>query len=266
MTSTRGCHAVASRTIFERHRPAPDSEKLPPMPQTVLIADPDPELARALAEQLEDAGFAAVIAVSAAVAADGIKSGVADALVIASSLPDTDVPAFCQDLRQNGAALPLILLCRASDPVGLSEAAGADDSFVRPIRLGALIGRLRQLLEPGMADGEDPVTVGPYRFEAAGKRLVAGDGAPIIRLTEKETEILRHLAGAGAATVPREQLLREIWRYHPDVTTHTLETHVYRLRQKIETAESGPILVTEPGGYRLAGAGLAQASVIVTGT
>ena len=196
------------------------------MPQTVLIADPDPEFAKALAEQLEDGGFAAVIAASAAMAGEIIKSGGADALVLASSLPDIDVTAFCQELQRKDTTLPVILLCRASDPVGLGEAAGADDSFVRPIRLGALIGRLRQLLEPGIADAEDPVTVGPYRFEAAGKRLVPHDGAPIIRLTEKETEILHHLVRAAAATVPREQLLREIWRYHPDVTTHTLETHV----------------------------------------
>jgi DNA-binding response OmpR family regulator len=72
------------------------------------------------------------------------------------------------------------------------------------------------------------------------------------RLTEKETAILRYLYRAGKTPVPRDQLLTEVWGYNSGVTTHTLETHIYRLRQKIEKDPSNAtLLVTEGGGYKL---------------
>ena len=74
-----------------------------------------------------------------------------------------------------------------------------------------------------------------------------------IRLTEKETNILKYLYRAGAKAVSREELLAEVWGYNAGVTTHTLETHVYRLRQKIEPDPGNArLLLTEAGGYRLA--------------
>ena len=73
-----------------------------------------------------------------------------------------------------------------------------------------------------------------------------------MRLTEKETAILKHLYRAGDKVVSRDTLLGEVWGYNAGVTTHTLETHVYRLRQKIEADPSNArILLTEPGGYKL---------------
>ena len=73
-----------------------------------------------------------------------------------------------------------------------------------------------------------------------------------VRLTEKETSILKYLYRAGNKVVTRDILLNEVWGYNAGVTTHTLETHIYRLRQKIETEPSdAKILITEPGGYRL---------------
>jgi DNA-binding response OmpR family regulator len=72
-----------------------------------------------------------------------------------------------------------------------------------------------------------------------------------IRLTDKETNILKYLYRAGGKVVSREELLTEVWGYNAGVTTHTLETHVYRLRQKIEPDPSARLLMTEAGGYRL---------------
>jgi DNA-binding response OmpR family regulator len=95
-------------------------------------------------------------------------------------------------------------------------------------------------------------TVGPYKFQPAAKMLVHGETEKKIRLTEKETAILKYLFRVGDETVPREKLLDEVWGYNAGVTTHTLETHVYRLRQKIEADPSNArLLITEPGGYRL---------------
>ena len=82
--------------------------------------------------------------------------------------------------------------------------------------------------------------------------MLTGANARKVRLTEKETAILRFLYRAGQLPVSRETLLQEVWGYNSGVTTHTLETHIYRLRQKIEKDAANPeILVTEAGGYKL---------------
>jgi DNA-binding response OmpR family regulator len=100
---------------------------------------------------------------------------------------------------------------------------------------------------------EDAIfTLGPYTFKPAVKMLLTGDDKKI-RLTEKETNILKFLYRATEGVVPRDTLLHEVWGYNAGVTTHTLETHIYRLRQKIEPDPShASLLVTENGGYRLA--------------
>ena len=73
-----------------------------------------------------------------------------------------------------------------------------------------------------------------------------------LQLTDKEAAILRYLYRAGGKTVLRQVLLNEVWGYNSAMTTHTLETHIYRLRQKIELDPSKPqLLLTESGGYRL---------------
>lgn len=94
-------------------------------------------------------------------------------------------------------------------------------------------------------------SIGPYTFRPSAKLLVNERGSKL-KLTEKETAILRFLYRAGQKVVTREVLLAEVWGYNANVTTHTLETHIYRLRQKIEQDPSNArILVTEQGGYKL---------------
>src|SRR5437773_1976757 len=93
-------------------------------------------------------------------------------------------------------------------------------------------------------------------FEASavdtGAKGASAANARKVRLTEKETAILRFLYRAGQLPVSRETLLQEVSGYNSGVTTHTLETHIYRLRQKIEKDAANPeILVTEAGGYKL---------------
>ncbi|HMT14006.1 MAG TPA: winged helix-turn-helix domain-containing protein, partial [Aestuariivirga sp.] len=93
--------------------------------------------------------------------------------------------------------------------------------------------------------------IGPYQFRPANKLMVAEDGRKV-RLTEKEAAILKFLYRSGAQTVGRDILLHDVWGYNAGVSTHTLETHIYRLRQKIERDPArAEILVTENGGYRL---------------
>src|SRR5262249_29872639 len=96
---------------------------------------------------------------------------------------------------------------------------------------------------------EDAVfTIGPFTFRPSSKLLLNAKGNKV-RLTEKETAILRFLYRAGQKPVSRETLLQEVWGYNSGVTTHTLETHIYRLRRKVvRDAITTTILVTETGG------------------
>jgi DNA-binding response OmpR family regulator len=130
--------------------------------------------------------------------------------------------------------------------------AGANDYVTKPFRLSVLLARLRAQLRQHEQSEDAVFTIGPYSFRPAQKMLIIEETDRKICLTEKETAILKYLYRAGSRVISRDILLGEVWGYNAGVTTHTLETHVYRLRQKIEPDPSNAtLLVTEPGGYRL---------------
>jgi DNA-binding response OmpR family regulator len=160
----------------------------------------------------------------------------------------------CRLLRRAGVGAPIIMLTGAdtdSDTI-LGLDSGANDYITKPFRMGVLLARLRAQLRQHEQSEDAVFNIGPYSFRPSTKLLVDAANKKKIRLTEKETAILKYLYRAGARTIGRDTLLGEVWGYNAGVTTHTLETHVYRLRQKIERDPSqAEILVTEPGGYRL---------------
>lgn len=224
----------------------------------ILLADDDVALRQSVAEQLPL--LDAVETVEAGTGAEALAVVAAvmpSAAVVGSSLPDMDGPGLCRRLRDAGMDGPVILLTRAGDEAGAVAGleAGASETLARPFRLGTLVTRLRTLQRAAaQRQGGVVLTIGPYRFNPAAKLLEAAGGGRRVRLTEKEAAILDYLhrAATGAGVVGREELLGEVWGYTAGVTTHTLETHIYRLRQKIEAdPANAAILVTEPGGYRL---------------
>jgi len=227
-----------------------------PMPQqkTILIIDDDDELRGALMEQLElHQEFAAAQATNAT---DGLKmarEARADLILLDVDLPDMDGREACRLMRKAGVATPIIMLTGAatdSDTI-LGLDAGANDYVTKPFRFAVLLARIRAQLRSHETSEDAVFRIGPYEFRPAGKLLIDSEGKKI-RLTEKETAILKYLYRAGEKPVTREELLAEVWGYNAGVTTHTLETHVYRLRQKIEPdPASARILLTEAGGYRL---------------
>ena len=160
----------------------------------------------------------------------------------------------CRALRAAGIKCPIIMLTGAdadADAV-LGLEAGANDYVTKPFRLGVFLARLRAHIRQHERSDDAVFSIGPYTFKPSAKLLVNDLTRKKIRLTDKETAILKYLYRSGSKVIGRDVLLDEVWGYNAGVTTHTLETHVYRLRQKIETDPSrAQILVTESGGYRL---------------
>ncbi len=223
---------------------------------TLLIVDDDELLRHALKEQLAAQGEFSVIeeAVDGATGLAAAKAKVFDIVLLDIGLPDTDGREVCKKMREAGVRSPIIMLTAADSEddtiTGLN--AGANDYVTKPFRMAVLLARVRAHLRQHTQSDDAIFLVGPYKFQPAAKMLVIGEGQKKIRLTEKETAILKYLYRVGNKTVSRETLLGEVWGYNAAVTTHTLETHIYRLRQKIEIEPStARLLITEPGGYRL---------------
>jgi DNA-binding response OmpR family regulator len=222
--------------------------------KTLLIVDDDTDLREALAEQLELSNEFRVR--QAATAGEGLKLGREtrpDLILLDVDLPDMDGREVCRALRAAGVRTPVIMLTGQtsdSDTV-LGLDAGANDYVAKPFRFTVLLARIRAHLRNHEQSEDAVFRIGPYEFRPAMKQLIEGSGAKV-RLTEKETNILKYLYRAQGKPVSREELLTEVWGYNAGVTTHTLETHIYRLRQKIEP-EPGQarLLLTDAGGYRL---------------
>jgi DNA-binding response OmpR family regulator len=223
----------------------------------ILIVDDDRLLRETLSEQLSvDGESAAVEAETIAQAAQKLAAREArfDAVILDVGLPDGDGRDLCAKLRRQGVKVPIIMLTGSDGETDVVRGleAGANDYIAKPFRLAELLARLRAQLRI-FENSEDAVfTIGPYTFRPAAKLLQEPARNRRIRLTEKESAILKFLYRAGTRPVARQVLLNEVWGYNAAVTTHTLETHIYRLRQKIEPDPSNArLLVTEGGGYRL---------------
>jgi DNA-binding response OmpR family regulator len=219
----------------------------------VLLVDDDVMLRESLAEQLaQEDGFTPVEAGTCAEARERARDGLYDFMILDVGLPDGDGRALCRELRDQGITCPIILLTALDSDADVIEGleSGANDHVAKPFRFAVLSARIHAHLRSHEQSEEAVYRIGPYTFRPSAKLLLDPRGKKI-RLTEKETNILKHLHRSGV-TVARETLLHEVWGYNPAVTTHTLETHIYRLRQKIESNPgAAQILITESGGYRL---------------
>ncbi len=226
--------------------------------QRLLIVDDSDDFRDELANQLtRREGFEVVAAATAAAGLEAAGKGGFDLLVLDVGLPDMDGRELCRRLRADGIKAPIIMLTALADDADAIQGldAGANDYVAKPVRLSLLTARIRAQLRQFELSDDAVFQIGPYSFHPATKMLTTAAGKKI-RLTEKETGILKYLYRTGDRPVPRERLLGEVWGYNAAVSTHTLETHIYRLRQKIEPAGgANRILLTEPGGYKLARSG-----------
>ncbi len=221
-----------------------------------LLADDDEMLRGALAEQLADLMGSTVTQVgSVAQAWSAVTRGTRfDAILLDVRLPDGDGRDLCRHLRESRCNVPVLMLtaagCEADVVRGLD--AGANDYIVKPFRVAELAARLRAQLRGFEVSEHAEIPIGPYVFRPGSRQLrVPGTGRPI-RLTEKESAVLKFLYRADGAPIGREVLLHEVWGYSAQASTHTVETHIYRLRRKIESLpDTSRLLVNDGDGYRL---------------
>ena len=223
----------------------------------VLIVDDDQALRETLVEQFAvDSEF---IAAEAACIAEAdtllaLPESRFDAVILDVGLPDGDGRDYCVRLRGEGHRMPIIMLTGSAgeNDVVRGLDSGANDYISKPFRLAELLARLRAQLRSFESSEDAVFAIGPYTFRPSAKLLQDQVNSRRIRLTEKEAAILKFLYRAGTRAVGRQVLLNEVWGYNASVTTHTLETHIYRLRQKIEPDPANArLLLTEGGGYRL---------------
>ena len=220
----------------------------------LLLVEDDDAIRETLRDQLQEEFFVEEAA-TAAEALKLAKASIHEIIILDAALPDMNGLDVCKLMRRAGINAPVIMLTgadtEADTVLGLDW--GANDYVTKPFKMGLLLARIHaQLRQYDRSEGAI-LTIGPYTFRPAAKIMIdTANGDRKIRLTEKETAILKYLFQAGETVIGRDVLLNEVWGYDSGVTTHTLETHVYRLRQKIERDPSNAeILITEPGGYRL---------------
>ena len=234
--------------------PSPQERRRMSNARKILIVDDDEDLRASLKDQLQlHDEFEVTIAGTASKGVEMARSGHNDLVLFDVGLPDMDGREAVKLLRKSGFKSPIIMLTGndsdADQILGLD--AGANDYVTKPFKFAVLLARIRAQLRQHEQSEDAVFAIGPYTFKPASKILVDEKGSKI-RLTEKETSILKYLYRTGEKVVSRDVLLHEVWGYNAGVTTHTLETHIYRLRQKIEPDPSNArLLVTESGGYRL---------------
>lgn len=226
--------------------------------ERILLVDDDAAFRQALAGRLALANrFDVFEAGDASEARSQTQRRLSDLILLDVGLPDMDGRELCRLLRRNGVKCPVIMLTATADDsdIVLGFESGANDYVAKPFKFEVLLARIRCHLRQYQQSKDAVFAIGPYTFRPAAKVLVNAE-APAPRkipLTDKEVEIIKYLYRASGRAVERETLLSEIWGYSPLVATHTLETHIYRLRRKIEVDPTDPaFLLSAPGGYRLA--------------
>lgn len=225
--------------------------------QKILIVEDDYLLSEALAGYLSRGNKFSVVEAGtlreAEVALNDKVNPVA-ALILDIDLPDGNGRDFCVKLRQRGSNLPIIFLSGANDVNDVVHGleAGASDYIVKPFGPDELAARVRAALRIFDLSEDATFTIGCYTFHPSARRLEDMGRKRRVRLTHKEVQILKVLYRSATRPVTRQVLLDEVWGYNPTVTTHTVETHIYRLRQKMELDPRRPLLVvTDPLGYAL---------------
>ena len=220
----------------------------------ILVVDDDDFLRSVLLDQLRREGVLYLEeANGAGKVAELVEQFEPDLILLDVQMPDGNGFDVCSQLRMNGFDRPIIMLTGQTEEGDVIEGldAGANDYIGKPMRIGELMARIRTQLRQFKASDAMRFTLGDLDFVPANKSVTYRLNGTRVGLTEKETLILKTLVRARPDGVSKEQLLTEVWGFQPDLTTHTLETHIYRLRQKLRRVEADKLVETTKTGYQL---------------
>ena len=182
-----------------------------------------------------------------------INNNLCDLIIINSQSSTLKRYNLTKSLRTAAYKKPIIMLINRNSNLDIPDYQShkADEYIVKPFRYPVLLKSIETQLHKFKKSENTQYNIGNYVFKPNSKILESNENRSI-RLTEKENNILKFLYKNLGNFISREILLHEVWGYNSTVTTHTLETHIYRLRQKIEDDPSNAcFLITEPGGYKL---------------
>ena len=220
----------------------------------ILLIESDPDLREALCEQLHCTDqFEVFSSGNNPETLQKLRVQSYDMIVMDLHPLNNDSLEACRVTYAQNVKCPILLLTERDEisSTVFGQDARASDYIIKPFKFPILLARMNIQLRMYEKSYDSAFTLGPYTFHPAMKILKTHDNNEI-QLTEKETDILKFLYHTVEDVVPRDILLHEVWGYNNSVTTHTLETHIYRLRQKIErNPGAAELLVTETGGYRL---------------
>ena len=159
-------------------------------------------------------------------------------------------PEILEKLRLNHPRTPIILLQKSDDEKVGSSAL--NNVIFKPLSLDKLLNQIKSGINILENTEDGYLTFNKYIVRPIKKDIYNQRNQEVVKLTEKEVAIIKHLYKCRDRIVTKNELLQEVWGYSPDVSTHTIETHIYRLRQKVEHEDAeAQLILTEDGGYRL---------------
>ena len=220
----------------------------------ILLINNDKDLGEALAFQLTlDKKYEIVETSGETSAFSQINNNFCDLVIVNSQSSALNGYNVTKSLRLAGFKKPIIMLIKQNSNLDIADDQNrkADEYINKPFRYPVLLKSIETQLHKFKKSENTKYSIGNYIFKPNSK-ILESNKKRSIRLTEKENNILKFLYKHIGNIVSRETLLHEVWGYNSKVTTHTLETHIYRLRQKIEDDPSEAcFLITETGGYKL---------------
>ena len=228
------------------------------MNENILLVEDEEALQTTLGDRLRTEGYVVDIASDGVEATDKATNLPFDLIILDLMLPRRSGLDVCRDVRAAGIAVPIIILTVRNDTVDkvVGLKLGADDYVTKPFEFAELLARVEVLLRRVPIQlGQATFTFGNIRVDAR-QGEVTRNGSPVY-LTAREFQLLRYLIERSGKTVPRNELLRSVWRYDSETLTRTVDTHVASLRQKLEVNPKQPeFIVTVSGvGYRFVGSG-----------